>query len=80
MFWLKYCPRCRGDLFENVDIHGDYIACLQCGHYLSLAEEDALRFFSPEELSMAYRTVFANQPGNASGNGVKVDRDAALVS
>jgi Zn ribbon nucleic-acid-binding protein len=44
MLWLKSCPRCqRGDLHENSDIHGPYVACLQCGYYLTLAEEATMR-------------------------------------
>jgi len=31
MFWLKCCPRCEGDLYEDKDTYGRYIACLQCG-------------------------------------------------
>ena len=43
MFWLKGCPRCRGDLYENSDIYGRYIDCFQCGHYLTTAEEAHVR-------------------------------------
>ena len=39
MFWFKSCPRCHGDLFSGLDIHGPYIACLQCSHELTPAEE-----------------------------------------
>jgi hypothetical protein len=47
MFWLKCCPRCNdGDLHQGADIHGSYIACLQCGYYLTEAEEVALRYAS----------------------------------
>ena len=35
MFWLKSCPRCSGDLYDSRDLFGRYLACLQCGHYLS---------------------------------------------
>jgi ribosomal protein S27AE len=38
-FWLKECPRCKGDLKAESDIHGNYIACVQCGYILSQAEE-----------------------------------------
>ena len=75
MFWLKHCPKCGGDLFESADIHGDYISCLQCSHYLILAEEIALRFLSSKELNMAYRRAFGNQSENAED----VDRDAVFV-
>lgn len=43
MFWLKGCPRCSGDLYEDRDIHGAYIACLQCSKYLTTADEAKLR-------------------------------------
>jgi hypothetical protein len=39
MFWFKSCPKCHGDLYRNSDIYGTYIACMQCSHYLSQAEE-----------------------------------------
>ena len=31
MFWLKCCPRCEGDIYEDKDTYGRYVACLQCG-------------------------------------------------
>jgi len=43
MFWLKGCPRCNGDLYEDKDIHGSYIACLQCSKYLTADDEAKLR-------------------------------------
>ena len=42
MFWLKSCPRCAGDLYDARDLFGGYLACLQCGHYLSELEELAV--------------------------------------
>ena len=39
MFWFKSCPRCHGDLYRDSDSYGTYIACLQCGHYLTQVEE-----------------------------------------
>ena len=42
MFWLKACPRCRGDLYIEEDIFGSYLACFQCGHELSIVEELSL--------------------------------------
>ena len=47
MFWLKSCPRCRGDLYENSDIYGRYIDCFQCGHYLTTDEEAHVRSDGP---------------------------------
>ena len=39
MFWLKFCPRCQGDLYQDRDSYGTYISCMQCSHYLTQAEE-----------------------------------------
>ena len=47
MMWLKGCPKCKGDLYEEpaVGLHAAarrYVSCLQCGHLLSEAEETLL--------------------------------------
>ncbi len=47
MYWLKSCPRCHGDLFENTDFYGSYFDCFQCGHYLTAAEEAFVRLTTP---------------------------------
>ena len=31
MFWIKLCPRCHGDLFDDCDQYGSFITCIQCG-------------------------------------------------
>ncbi|MBI3964529.1 MAG: hypothetical protein HY329_02755 [Chloroflexi bacterium] len=41
--WLKSCPRCSGDLFEERHLDGTDIACLQCSHRLNHAETLAMR-------------------------------------
>ena len=38
-YWLKQCPRCRGDLRQESDIYGVYVACVQCGYILNQSEE-----------------------------------------
>ncbi len=35
MIDFKACPRCRGDLTEDIDMYGKYIKCLQCGHIVT---------------------------------------------
>ena len=40
MFWLKACPRCKGDLYESSDIYGSYVCCLQCARCLTDVERD----------------------------------------
>jgi hypothetical protein len=41
-YWLKTCPRCRGDLREESDVYGKYIGCVQCGYILRAEEEELL--------------------------------------
>ena len=42
MFWLKCCPRCQGDLYEDKDTYGRYVACMQCGRVINpLVESEA---------------------------------------
>jgi len=33
-WWLHSCPRCGGDLYEDVYSQGDDFVCLQCGAVL----------------------------------------------
>ena len=42
MFWFKGCPKCHGDLYSDRDVHGSYVVCFQCAHYLTEAEEARL--------------------------------------
>lgn len=42
MFWLKACPRCRGDLHEIRDVGATYVSCLQCGQILTEQQEKML--------------------------------------
>ena len=46
MFYLKGCPKCRGDVYESADIYGPYASCMQCSHYLTEAEKMRLNRFS----------------------------------
>ena len=47
MFWLKACPRCKGDLYESSDIYGSYVCCLQCARCLTDVERDQLTLETP---------------------------------
>ena len=42
MLYLKTCPKCRGDLYRENDMYGDYTACCQCGCVLNQAQEQDL--------------------------------------
>ena len=35
MILLKSCPKCVGDLIQVIDIHGDYLDCIQCGYIVN---------------------------------------------
>ena len=52
MFWFKSCPKCHGDLYQDSDTYGTYISCLQCGHYLTEADETGLEL-STSRVDMA---------------------------
>ena len=52
MFWFKSCPKCHGDLYQDSDTYGNYIACLQCGNYLTEADETGLEL-STSKLDMS---------------------------
>jgi Zn ribbon nucleic-acid-binding protein len=48
-YWLKQCPRCqKGDLREERDTFGTYVACVQCGYALR-AEEEAVVYAVPRQ-------------------------------
>ena len=43
-WWLKACPRCGGDLLEEMDYDEDYVVrCFQCGRRLKSEDEKVLR-------------------------------------
>ncbi len=52
MFWFKSCPKCHGDLYRDSDAYGTYIACMQCSHYLTQADETRLEL-STSKLAMS---------------------------
>jgi hypothetical protein len=39
MFWFKRCPRCSGDLYEETDLYGKFITCMQCGFSKDVSEK-----------------------------------------
>jgi DNA-directed RNA polymerase subunit M/transcription elongation factor TFIIS len=57
MFWLKCCPRCGSDLYDERDQYGYYIACIQCGHYLTEAEDALLKYTARPRLTSEFRKV-----------------------
>ena len=70
MFWLKCCPRCNGDLYEEKDIHGSYINCLQCSNYLTEADQAVLWATSSLNTEAPYHApmvVGYENPGGLKG-------------
>ena len=63
MFWLGCCSKCNGDLYEDRDHYGTYIACIQCGHYLNGAETARIKLASDPRF------------GNGARTGQEIDRD-----
>ncbi len=55
--WLRSCPRCQGDLYEEKDMYGRFIACLQCAYYLSEAEEVLLKYLTNRSKKMTAKTA-----------------------
>ncbi len=56
MMWLKGCPRCRGDLFEEIavapELYGTHmVSCLQCGYALTADQERQLPRTRPEAVA-----------------------------
>jgi hypothetical protein len=66
MMWLKGCPRCQGDLFEEAGIGPEvygahFVNCLQCGYTLTSEEEAGLARPSQRTLSStAQRRLLAS--------------------
>jgi hypothetical protein len=67
MIWFKCCPHCNGDLNENRDEYGSYTSCIQCGYYLTEAEEVLLKY--------SFR-----EPSEVEGQGFLPEEGRALLS
>jgi len=59
MLFLKGCSRCLGDLYQDRDIYGDYIVCLQCGYYLPDFERMELQ--GPDTVKTSAKANHASQ-------------------
>lgn len=42
-WWMKACPKCRGDLFESRLLGDVEIGCLQCGYVVPREQGMALK-------------------------------------
>ncbi len=49
----KQCSRCGGSMMPERDSHGEYLACLQCGHSVDMLHGSEVKPASREELGYA---------------------------
>lgn len=77
MYWIKGCTRCNGDLYESVDQYGEFIACIQCGHYPNEVEEAAIRRSSRLGTPSRSKRIYRTDKKVAS---VQDDREEELVA
>ena len=68
MFWVKACPRCKGDLFLDNGTYSQDIVCLQCGHRIYLDPGDEY------QAAINGLCVFSLSTGNDSEAGTKDPR------
>ncbi len=47
MFYLKACPKCHGDMYQERDLSGMFVECLQCGLMKDVRLAEG--FFDPSE-------------------------------
>jgi hypothetical protein len=40
--WSKACPKCSGDLREELTIYESYVSCVKCRYTLTHREKEAL--------------------------------------
>ena len=59
MLYLKACSRCLGDLYQERDVYGNYIVCLQCGYYLP--DVEVVKMMSPTAVKTANKADRASQ-------------------
>ncbi|MBM2826615.1 MAG: hypothetical protein HW403_679 [Dehalococcoidia bacterium] len=57
-WWLKACPKCRGDVYR-VSGNSDDLGCLQCGRTLSDAETAMILGKYSGNLPVADKTLVA---------------------
>jgi hypothetical protein len=50
MFWFNRCPRCSGDLFEDRDLYGKFVMCIQCGLHRDVPSVGDVLVISAEPL------------------------------
>ena len=58
MFWLKACPRCRGDIYlESNELEGNELHCMQCGFRRFVTQAATLGEVKNQEQSVIPRAA-----------------------
>ena len=53
MIWLKACPKCKNDLYEESDHFGRFVSCAQCGMSMDDAKSSVLADLAKREKQSA---------------------------
>lgn len=70
MFWLRSCPRCQGDFYQDRDTFGYYLRCLQCGHEIQLFKRlESEQQLSPSLLEEIRMAADSSRLENERGHG-----------
>ncbi len=70
MFWLRSCPRCQGDFYQDRDTFGYYLRCLQCGHEIQLLKMlESEQQLSPSLLEEIRMAADSSRLANERGRG-----------
>ena len=61
MFFLKACPKCHGDMYQERDLYGTFVECLQCGLMKDVRLAGA--FFDPSEpVNVGFKSFVQMEP------------------
>ena len=60
MFYLKACPKCRGDMYQETDLYGTFVECLQCGLMKDVRLAEA--FFDSRPVQVDFESPSQREP------------------
>ena len=61
MFFLKACPKCQGDMYQERDLYGTFVECLQCGLMKDVRLAEA--FFDPSDpVNVGFESSVQREP------------------
>ncbi len=61
MFYLKACPKCHGDMYQERDLYGMFVECLQCGLMKDVRLAEAF-FDSREPVQVDFESHSQREP------------------